>query len=180
MPGEPGFWAVLKHADVVHVARDPKLFSASEGGIMLEDARPRAPGEDAQHAPGDGPAAARRLPQAAGPSFKAQVIAGLEDRIRAICREIIDAVGDGDVEFVHDVTSSLPSQVIGELVGLPEEDWPTDPRLGRDEHLRPGPRHQPRGDDRHGHADSIVQMAMYAMEFAAVAVGGAAARTSPR
>jgi len=33
------------------------------------------------------------------------------------------AAEQGDVEFVHDVTSSLPSQLIGELMGLPEEDW---------------------------------------------------------
>jgi hypothetical protein len=25
MPGEPGYWAVLKHADVVHVAKEPNL-----------------------------------------------------------------------------------------------------------------------------------------------------------
>ena len=42
------------------------------------------------------------------PSFKAKVIAGLEDRVRAICRDIFDRVGDGEVEFVHDVTSGLP------------------------------------------------------------------------
>ena len=40
MQGEPGFWAVLKHADVVHVAREPKLFSASEGGVVLENLEP--------------------------------------------------------------------------------------------------------------------------------------------
>ena len=37
MQGEPGYWMVLKHADVVHVAREPLLFSASEGGVMLEN-----------------------------------------------------------------------------------------------------------------------------------------------
>ena len=40
MAAEPGYWAVLKHADVVHVAREPKLFSASEGGVMLENLGP--------------------------------------------------------------------------------------------------------------------------------------------
>jgi len=35
----------------------------------------------------------------------------------------------GDVEFVHDVTSSLPSRVIGQLMGLPEEDLPMIHRL---------------------------------------------------
>jgi hypothetical protein len=37
MPDGTGYWAILKHADVVHVAREPTLFSASEGGIVLED-----------------------------------------------------------------------------------------------------------------------------------------------
>ena len=49
----------------------------------------------------------------------------MEDRIRAICREIMAKGADeGDVEFVHDVSAQLPSQVIGELMGLPEADWP--------------------------------------------------------
>ena len=30
MPAEPGYWAVLKHADVVHVAREANLFSAHD------------------------------------------------------------------------------------------------------------------------------------------------------
>ena len=83
-----------------------------------------------------------------------------------ICRQIFDAVGDGDVEFVHDVTSSLPSQVIGELVGLPEEDWPKihdwaeANTSGQDRDINPG------GDDPADTPDSILQMAMYAIEFA--------------
>lgn len=40
MDGEPGFWAVLRHADVVRVAREPNLFSASEGGVVVENLRP--------------------------------------------------------------------------------------------------------------------------------------------
>ena len=70
IPGEPGYWAMLKHADVVHVAREPKLFSASEGGIMLEDADPEQSGANAQHAAGDGPAPARRLPPAVAPQLQ--------------------------------------------------------------------------------------------------------------
>ena len=42
MPDEPGYWAVLKHADVIHVAREPVLFSASEGGVVLENLAPDA------------------------------------------------------------------------------------------------------------------------------------------
>ena len=74
-------------------------------------------------------------------SFKAKVIGGLEDRIRDDLPAIMaDAREQGEVEFVHDVTAELPSQVIGELMGLPEEDWALHPRAGRAQHERPGPR----------------------------------------
>ena len=37
LAGEPGFWAVLRHADVVHVARHPEVFSSHAGGITRRD-----------------------------------------------------------------------------------------------------------------------------------------------
>ena len=40
MPDEPGFWAVLTHADLTAVAREPVLYSASEGGVVLENLDP--------------------------------------------------------------------------------------------------------------------------------------------
>ena len=128
MPDEPGFWAVLKHEDLTRRRQQPVLFSASEGGVVLENLTPERPRRDAQHAADDGPAAPHRLPPADGRAFKARVIGGMEGRIRAICREIFDQVdtagGSGaDVEFVHDVAGNLPSQVVGELVGIPREDW---------------------------------------------------------
>ena len=33
MDDEPGYWAVLRHADVVHVAKHSEVFSATEGGV---------------------------------------------------------------------------------------------------------------------------------------------------
>ena len=96
MPDEPGYWAVLKHADVVHVAREPQLFSASEGGVVLENLEPETARDDAQHAAGDGPAAPRRLPAADRAALQGPGDRGLEDQIRAICREIMaDAAAAG-------------------------------------------------------------------------------------
>ena len=37
-----GAWFVLKHADVVHVAKHPEVYSASEGGVVLEDLDPNS------------------------------------------------------------------------------------------------------------------------------------------
>ncbi|CAB5078183.1 unannotated protein [freshwater metagenome] len=40
IPGQAGYWAVLKHADVVHVSRNPNLFCCEAGGVVLEDMDP--------------------------------------------------------------------------------------------------------------------------------------------
>jgi cytochrome P450 len=168
MTGEPGYWAVLKHADVVHVAREARVFSATEGGVVLEDLVPEqlAMMRDmllAMDPPRHGD---YRRPLAE--SFKRKVIGQLEPQIRDICREIMaTAAEQGDVEFVHEVTSSLPSRVIGQLMGLPLDDWPLVNRLaerntsGQDPDLN----HDDAGQvDDTGNAS--VEMAMYAIGFA--------------
>ena len=125
MRGEPGYWAVLCHADVVHVAREPTLFSAERGGVVIEDLDPERLAMMRNMLLSMDPPRHLDYRRPLVPSFKAKVIGGLEGRIRTMCKEIMVGAADrGDVEFVHDVTASLPSQVIGELMGLPRDDWP--------------------------------------------------------
>jgi cytochrome P450 len=119
-----GFWAVLKHADVVKVAKSPALFSASAGGVVIETLAP----EQVEAMRGmllamDPPRHLDfRRPMLA--HFGRTVIGRMEEQIREICVDIMDKVDTtSEVEFVHDVTADLPSQVIGRLMGLPEEDW---------------------------------------------------------
>ena len=95
----------------------------------------------------------------------------MEDQIRAICREIMaEAAAKGDVEFVHDVTSALPSRVIGQLMGLPADDLPFIHRLAE---------MNTSGQDADYASDvsqGTIDMAMYAIQFAAVRRAGGAAR----
>ena len=165
MRDEPGFWAVLRHPDVVHVAREPQLFSASEGGVVLENLPPEQlemmrnmllAMDPPRHV-------AYRKPLA--PSFTASVIGRMEDDVRAICREIMAAAADrGEVEFVHDVAGPLPTPVIGQLVGVPASDqeqihrWAEQNTSGQDPELA--------GSDGGGGNPSL-EMAMYAIGFAA-------------
>ena len=44
MKGDTGFWALLRHADVGSRARNPNLFSASEGGVVIETLSPEQAG----------------------------------------------------------------------------------------------------------------------------------------
>jgi cytochrome P450 len=124
IPGEPGYWAVLKHADVERVARTPKIYSASEGGVVLEDLEPDRLEQMRGMLLAMDPPRHTDYRRTMVKRFMPKVMGEMEDRIREITREILaGAAEQRDVEFVSDVTSSLPTRVIGELVGLPEEDW---------------------------------------------------------
>ncbi len=124
IPGEPGYWAVLRHADVVHVAREPVLFSAATGGVVLEDLPPESLAMMQDMLLAMDPPRHLAYRRNVSPEFTPRVMGRLEDRIREICRTILADVGDRDLDFVHDVCAKLPSQVVGELMGIPREDWP--------------------------------------------------------
>ena len=162
MAGEPGFYAVLKHADVVHVARHPDVFSASEGGVVLENLTPESLEMMRMMLLAMDPPKHSQFREPLSEHFKVKVIAQLEDNVRAITREIMkEAAGQRDVEFVHDVTSKLPSRVIGQLMGLPEDDWPMIHQLAE---------RNTSGQDAdiavEADYSASIEMAMYAIGFA--------------
>ncbi|MEU8133166.1 cytochrome P450 [Streptodolium elevatio] len=165
MPGEPGYWAVLKHTDVEYVSQHSELFSAERGGIVLEDL------DEARLAALRGsllamdPPRHRQYRKPLVKSFTAKVVGGMEARIREICREIFARL-DGDVEFVHDVTSSLPTQVIGELMGLPQEDWDYIHRLAERNTTGQDPEVGGTEEDGYGPGAASIEMAKYAIGFA--------------
>ena len=156
IPGQSGYWAVLRYDDLVHVAREPTLFSASAGGIILEDLDADQLEMMRMMLLAMDPPRHRDYRRPLASSFHARVIAGLESKIRSITREIMAAAAEkGDVEFVHDVTAALPSQVIGDLMGLPRGDWLKIQTLAE----------RVTGDFGDA-ATASIEMAMYAIAFA--------------
>jgi cytochrome P450 len=164
MPDQPGYWAVLTHADVDYVARHPTLYSAEEGGVVLEDLDAVRLEQMRNMLLAMDPPRHRDYRQPLVRRFMPKVIAELEDRVRTITREILsDAAERGDVEFVHDVTSHLPARVIGELMGLPHEDWDRVHALAELITHSQDPDYVTSEDTA---GDGTSQMAMYAIEFA--------------
>ncbi|MCF2529334.1 cytochrome P450 [Yinghuangia soli] len=167
MPGEPGYWAVLKHADVEFVSQRSDLFSAASGGIVLENLE-----EDRLEALRGSllamdPPQHRAYRKPLVKSFTAKVVGGMEARIREITQEIFATLpAEGVVEFVHDVTSSLPTQVIGELMGLPREDWDYIHRLAERNTTSQDPNVGGGEEDGYGPGAASIEMAKYAIGFA--------------
>ncbi len=125
MPGEPGYWAVLRHADVVHVSRHPEMFSSWLGGVMLEDPDPATLESTRRMLLVMDPPQHTAYRQPLAPHFGARVIGRMEPQIRARCRDLLArASAKGDVDFCHDVAGPLASETIAEIMGLPREDTP--------------------------------------------------------
>ncbi|NNE73942.1 MAG: cytochrome P450 [Acidimicrobiales bacterium] len=178
MPDGTGYWLVLRHADVVTVARETKIFSAELGGVVVEDLAPESLVAMRQMLLAMDPPRHVAHRRNVSPQFRVRVIAGLEGRIREICCEIMDRAearaDDGaTIDFVHDVAAHLPSQVVGELMGLPREDWPAIHAMaernsgGQDPDINPDGADRSSDDLAKNAASASIDMAMYAIGFAA-------------
>lgn len=122
-PGGRGFWAVTRYDDVWAVDRDFQAYS-SEPTIMITDPLAEAGGfgpykmmlmmDPPDHT------AFRKLIRS---EFTLPSARLREERIKALAKQIVDAVIDKDeCDFVEQVAGEMPSFVIAELMGLPLDD----------------------------------------------------------
>jgi len=93
-----------------------------------------------------------------------RAIAGLEAQVQEICREVFAVARDAErVDVVPDLAAPLPTRVIGQLMGLPRDDW--ERIHGLAERITRG--QDPEFADESGAAGAASQeMGLYAFEFA--------------
>jgi cholest-4-en-3-one 26-monooxygenase len=124
MAGTAGpFWAVTGYDDVVTVNRDNATFSSAERLVFMWDP------DDANHEQqrllmlNMDPPLHTRYRRLINKGFTPRMVSELESTMRKRSREIIDRVAErGECDFVVDVASELPLQVIADLMGVPQED----------------------------------------------------------
>jgi cytochrome P450 len=112
------FYALSRYDDVLAGLLDHETFVSSHG-IMLEiitDEEIQIPMMIMMDPP-----AHTRLRNLVSRAFTPRRIAALEDRIRALCAELLDPfVGEERFDYVGDFASLLPPTVILSLLGFPE------------------------------------------------------------
>ena len=123
---DPGFWALVTHADIVAVSRDAQTWGSGMqyGGVMLENVP-----EDMLEAAHsilsmDAPRHAKQRKVIAS-VFTPRRVRTIEEQIRAQARGIVDdlvASGTGEVDLVDRVSSRLPMWTISEMIGIEEPD----------------------------------------------------------
>ena len=119
---ELGFWAVSRHADVITVSRDPETFCSGRGILTMEIGAHYDTPPTMMHTDPPDHTRYRNLVQ---PGFRPSFMRALEDGIRARTVALVDAIEPGvPVDVVSDLAVPLPLQVISDLLGVPEEEWP--------------------------------------------------------
>ncbi len=112
------YWAVLRHADVLAVSKDPALFSAERKGMLLADFTDELPTLLSLDPPRH-----TEMRRAVLGAFAPRVVRALEPRMRAIVRDTFDHfAGAGECDFVQDLVRPLPLQVVCDLLGVPDAD----------------------------------------------------------
>ncbi|WP_204017845.1 cytochrome P450 [Sphaerimonospora thailandensis] len=121
--GWPGFWAVTKHEDVVHVSRRSDLFSSYRRLALFNELPDEQVELQRLMLLNQDPPEHTRRRSLVNRGFTPRVIGRLEEHIRDICRQLIDEAEQlPEVDFVRDVAAPLPLYVICELLGAPVED----------------------------------------------------------
>jgi len=125
-PAGPGFWLVLRHADVETVMKQPRLFSSWLGATQIRDpATPQALDYVRAMMLNMDPPEHSRLRRLLARSFTPRAVARLEERIRgharALCQRAFTG-SRGECDFAKDVAADLPLLTLADVLGLPEQD----------------------------------------------------------
>ena len=121
-----GYWAVTKHQDILEVSKNSKVFSSRENGVIirLPETATRESLEMTQvviinqDAPDH-----TQLRSIISRGFTPRAIGALHDTLRERAQRIVrDAVATGGGNFVEQVASEFPLEVIGDMLGVPAGD----------------------------------------------------------
>jgi cytochrome P450 len=115
------FWVTSKHRHAVRLHRDADSFTAVDGPLIqpvgMFSSYPTIINMD--------PPGLNKRRKLISNAFNPRAIAKLEDGIRARAARMIDQLlaADGG-DWIQDVADALPMTVIGDIIGIPEEDRP--------------------------------------------------------
>jgi cytochrome P450 len=125
-PAGPGFWLVLRHADVSSVLTRPSLFSSALGATQIRDpSSPAALDYVRRMMLNMDPPEHSRLRRLLSRSFTPRAVARLADQIadhaRSICSRVLSGPG-GMCDFAKDIAADLPLLTLADVLGVPAQD----------------------------------------------------------
>jgi cytochrome P450 len=126
LPQGPGYYALVRHADVIEASRRPADFCSGQGAINLVD-MPSDLNEyfgsmismdDPRHA---------NIRRIVSRAFSPKMVQRFEEQVETVAAEIIESIrgGAGTGDFVADVAARLPLKIICDMMGIPESQHQT-------------------------------------------------------
>jgi methyl-branched lipid omega-hydroxylase len=121
----PGYYALVRHADVVEASRHPEVFCSRRGATNIVDLPPdfneyfgsMINMDDPRHA---------RLRRIVSRAFSPRLIAKFEADVRRAAATIVDdLLATGPCDFVPNVAARLPLKIICDMMGIPGHQYQT-------------------------------------------------------
>lgn len=112
-------WALLRHEDVYHALRDHETFSSERSPLVERGLSPRLT------LLFDDPPRHSRLRRLINHAFTTRRIEALEPWMNGIVEELLDDLGEGEVEIMQSFAIPLPMKVIARLLGIPQSEYRT-------------------------------------------------------
>lgn len=115
------FWVTTKHRHAIRLHRDADSFTAVDGPLIqpvgMFTSYPTIINMD--------PPDLNKRRKLISNAFNPRAVAKLEDGIRARAARMIDhLLAEGGGDWIEDVADALPMTVIGDIIGIPEDDRP--------------------------------------------------------
>jgi cytochrome P450 len=118
-PQGPGYWALTRFDDIVHVSRHPELFCSGRGGSNIGDI-PQELAEflgsiinmdDPRH---------KKLRGLVSSGFTPKALNHVLDQVKVRAASVVDSVAPkGECDFVSEIAALMPLQIVCDMVGVP-------------------------------------------------------------
>ena len=118
----PGYWAVVRHEDIVTISRRADAFSSAIGGVTFEELPPEVLEVSSSILAMDAPRHGK-IRRIVSSVFTPRRLRLIGNQIDNQARLIVDDISrhEDDVEFVGRVAAQLPMWTVSEMVGIPED-----------------------------------------------------------
>ena len=119
---EVGVWVASRHEEVVAISRDPETYCSGRGIMVYEIGAVYETPPTMMHTDPPDHGRYRALVQ---PGFRPSFMRALEDGVRRRTVALVEQIEAGvPLDVVPTLTVPLPLEVISDLLGIPEEEWP--------------------------------------------------------
>jgi len=120
-PNDQGFWAVVRHADLIEVTKRHDDFASGEGIVF--ESMPQELLDAAQGFIAMDPPRHTKVRRLLSSAFTPKQMARISGRIQDNARRIVDDLaGKGEADFVAEVSALVPMHNICDMVGIPDQD----------------------------------------------------------